>query len=775
MAGLSGCGGGGGRYVPSPSLPPQVPTCVETADFGCIEPVAYRQRRDGLARNYRAVDGFSNQWGLHAIRADVAYADLVLRYGHPITPGQGQTVGIIDTGIDQDHPVFEGKTLFEQYLSGAVDETGARQSHGTTVASVIAGNPSAVDIRAYQAAKGVAPGADIAMFAIPLGTDGGPYRPVPVTAFNSVDHSLTARFGDVIDWSRAGRRLDFVNMSFGYTGLIEQYSARDLRANLTRTISTFAQDGRAEKTVFIWSAGNAHGDRCEAADFVGAAHLCPNGRVDARAPGILPGLPARLPELRGHMIAVAAVAQDSDGDGAHEIAAFSNRCGIAADWCLAAPGQEVRAAYFGPHPETDRAGVRGAWSPSGTSFAAPMVTGSLVVMKHAFRDQLSNTELVTRLLSTANNRGVYADRDIYGRGLLDLGAALTPAGLTSVALGDHVEGSDIALAETTFRPGGAFGNGPAHGLLGQDLVVFDTLGAPFWLTLDTVVRQAAPASPKVRLRDFMATSGGADTFGTLQPDMVMLRDSAGISGTGWYLGQQQRSATGRGGGHVSLAEQALTFGMQPTSAFDIAVFSTQGTAPAPVSGGTLSWRPSGLPVGFRSGLLKEPRSILGSQMSGAFGSASARSLFAGVDWQGQFKRWTLHADAEIGRADSTVRGGGLIEDVSPVVSSAFALHANRPFGKGTFGVTLVQPLRVETGTARLSVPVGRTTDGQVLRRDLTTGLAPDGRQIDIAAHWNRSFGTGSMVRLGAVWSRHPGHDAGASPVTTVLANWQIKF
>ena len=48
-----------------------------------------------------------------------------------------------------------------------------------------------------------------------------------------------------------------------------------------------------------------------------------------------------------------------------------------------------------------------------------MCTGSLVVVKQFFRGRLSNnTHLVSRLLSTANDRGIYADSSIYGHGLL---------------------------------------------------------------------------------------------------------------------------------------------------------------------------------------------------------------------------------------------------------------------------------------------------------------------------------------------------------------------
>ena len=61
-----------------------------------------------------------------------------------------------------------------------------------------------------------------------------------------------------------------------------------------------------------------------------------------------------------------------------------------------------------------------------------MVAGGLALLKQLFRDQLFNTALVERLLETADNSGIYADRAIYGRGKMDLGAATSPVGILSV-------------------------------------------------------------------------------------------------------------------------------------------------------------------------------------------------------------------------------------------------------------------------------------------------------------------------------------------------------
>ena len=147
------------------------------------------------------------------------------------------------------------------------------------------------------------------------------------------------------------------------------------------------------------------------------------------------------------------------------ISDFSARCGIAADYCLAAPGEGVRVAYFGPDKDGNP-GARGAVTRSGTSLAAPMVTGGLALVQHYFRDQLSGTEVLSRLLETADRGGVYADAEIYGRGLMDLGAATSPVGEPAIALGDRAGERNAVLRETGLWLGPAFDLAPPGASLG---------------------------------------------------------------------------------------------------------------------------------------------------------------------------------------------------------------------------------------------------------------------------------------------------------------------
>ena len=142
---LSGCGGGGGgsNAGPSPMMPVDDP-CIQTSDFGCISSARYSQEVERLRQIHGDSTDFSNQWGLGAINADQAYAHLELTKGADVEPGEGVTVGLIDTGIDTEHPLFADTTISEDFLAGAVDELGEKFSHGTAVASVIGAQPQSI-------------------------------------------------------------------------------------------------------------------------------------------------------------------------------------------------------------------------------------------------------------------------------------------------------------------------------------------------------------------------------------------------------------------------------------------------------------------------------------------------------------------------------------------------------------------------------------------------------------------------------------------------------
>ena len=821
---LSGCGGGGGTAAPAsdptplPQPPPQQPTPPPApapdpapapapappppsgpcevgevgTTVGCLSAAAYRERRDAIANKHLNEELFLRQTGLLIVNADKAWADAELLRGTE-PPGTGVTVGFIDTGIDPDHPLFAGKTIretFHRTSDGlAVDEDGLSGfSHGTEVASIVGAVPTAgcrfrfVDGTPGCAEfRGIAPGATLRMFAIPL------LASPPGIIFHRTEPEDLDESHDAVIFARAlhpDENLDVLNLSFGVTGLIDVYTEAELRAHYGRTIATLAQDGRARKTILVWAAGNDNLLSClPGAPHCGACvpglgrncvdpEIDPRdnvaklpGSLDARSPNVLNGMMARIPELRGHSVAVVAV----DGDGV--IAGYSNRCGIAADWCLAAPGGPVLTASSGPSDDPDDPDDPIVKShdiglTEGTSFAAPMVAGGLAVMRHVFRDQLSSEELLTRLFRTANKTDRYADRLIYGQGLMDLGAATNPVGELQVAAGGgNVGDAGHSLSATRLSMGGPLGDGIAIALGGAEIAAMDSLGAPFWFDPSAfVLPSGGGLSTERRLHDLIA------------PRRRTQREAPREAGwsSGFYPSPVASESS-----LFDLAGNAATFSYRMPGGLEAAAFAASGPAhekneSLDTGGLTLAWRPPDSGLGARLGWLREGDSALGSRADGAFGRLSADSLVAGVEAETMLGGWRLAAEAEAG-VSRIHAGGGMITGFSDVATSALALSARRPLGaRDALAFSVSQPSRVESGSARLSLPVGRTWSGTILRRPVSADMAPSGRQIDASARWRRDDVWKGALSVEAIWSRHPGHARKGSELG-LLAGWRVRW
>ena len=456
------------------------------------DPATEEQRREEYARH----EEFRNQYGLARIKAHYAYARGAT--------GEGVTLGIVDTGVDPDHPGFESK-LEASYVGDyepdfstcdAVGPDGACLSavgHGTFVAGIMAA------ARRQTPDAGAASGPPIhgvAFDARVISVGAGsrdleevideivaeyPEDPTPeqieelqarvLDAEATIERELERDTG--IAFVRLNGRVTAVNCSFGVTGNIEDFGARELRERFPNAIAAMAQADTAagERTVYVWAAGNAHGE------------IGPDGSpVSASSVEILPGLPVRIPELRGHSLAV--VATNPQGT----IADFSNRCGIAREFCLAAPGVNITGPAPAFHCEAGASECYIAVEVAGTSSAAPFVTGGIGLLAQNFRNQLGNDEIVARLLATADRTGVYADADVYGQGFLDLDAATRPVGEQRMLTGVSLSGASSPEARSALYLGPAFGDSLVRGLASAHVASFDELDAPFFRRLGDYLR-----------------------------------------------------------------------------------------------------------------------------------------------------------------------------------------------------------------------------------------------------------------------------------------------
>ncbi|WP_126115680.1 MULTISPECIES: autotransporter serine protease [unclassified Bosea (in: a-proteobacteria)] len=308
------------------------------------------------------------QWGLETIRAANAYARGV--------DGTGIVVGVIDSGIFAAHPEFVGRYGggydYPTETAQAIDHHG----HGTGVASVIVANRDGIGMH------GVAPGATVVV----VGTDDDK---------GGTDPNLTTRaYNDLI-----ARGVRIINNSWGSTDPISAASRQEILDNSAPELAAYRR-AVAAGALNIWITHNQGRDQ----------------------PGIHAGLPHLFPELERGWLAVTAV-----GPGYEPL--YTNRCGVAKNWCLAAPGG---GDLWLPNPYPDDpivvADKSGGYTKTfGTSFAAPHVSGAAALVWQMF-PFFTAAQVRQTLLGTAWDIGAPGVDEIYGYGLLDVGKAVLGPG-----------------------------------------------------------------------------------------------------------------------------------------------------------------------------------------------------------------------------------------------------------------------------------------------------------------------------------------------------------
>ena len=169
----------------------------------------------------------------------------------------------------------------------------------------------------------------------------------------------------------------------------------------TEFVRTLTNAATQNDAIFVWAAGNSANAQSSA----------------------LSALPNVVPETSGHFVNVVAW---DDKTGA--LADFSNACGTTMNYCITAPG-------------TDLHSQKTSLTLDGTSFAAPIVSGAIAVIREAF-PYMRATEITNLLFATARDLGADGVDAIYGHGMLDMERATRPVGATTIPISDE---SSVAI------------------------------------------------------------------------------------------------------------------------------------------------------------------------------------------------------------------------------------------------------------------------------------------------------------------------------------------
>ena len=432
---------------------------------------------------------FNTDHGLATINANYAYAQGLT--------GQGILIGILDSGVATSSPEFSGKTNFSLatgdkysdgstcrntkiltddacfYASGdnvAVDymdydkdewqslvdkgyvsdelrqsvlnETsgGRYNNHGTHVAGSILAN------RDGKGSQGVAFGADLitarifsdtyintAQFVEDIGGDpkNMGIKEEPVSLELSPEGSTFISIHQMMQTQ--GVRA--INNSWGLYNDPESATEMDklfAEKNNSNFLTTFTSPSVDNHIIQVWAAGNNSG----------------------KIAGLLATLPRYITAAEPYWLSVVNVNSNL------ELSESSSTCGLSKNWCVAAPGESITSSIVtsqanaspvhNSNNETIGLDVGhsepqfGYGDMSGTSMAAPHVTGSLALLMERF-PYLENKQIRDILLTTATDLGDPGIDEKFGWGLINLAKAIKgPAMLRSdlpVNLNQHPGGN----------------------------------------------------------------------------------------------------------------------------------------------------------------------------------------------------------------------------------------------------------------------------------------------------------------------------------------------
>lgn len=669
--------------------------------------------------------------------------------------GSGILVGVIDSGVDANSVEFTGRisSLSADYAGsrGILDVGG----HGTAVANVLLGgkNDSGIHGIAFNATllalRTDTPGS---CTTAAMGSDSG--------GCSHNDNAIAAALDAAVS-----ARAKVVNISLGGS-----FPNMRLRGAIDRATTV--------GTIIVISAGNE-----------GVTNP-----VAANNPDMLAQV-ANDVIARG--LVIIAGATDSTGG----LADFSNKAGNAAANYLTALGVRVRAI--------DHSGT--AYLFSGTSFAAPVISGAIALIAQAF-PTLTPAQIVSLLYRSADDRGTAGVDTVFGNGEINIARAFSPIGALSLA------GSAVPVSLASNATLGPAMGDAAQGGLGA--VIRDEFGRDFGVDLaPTVARTAIQRT----LANGLAVSGrnlsaaGArtsfavaiDDSNLARPLMLTSRDTerARVLAGSIAIAVSKDLKVGFGGGRGAgdllpnpqdSSEPAFlvtdrSLDRAPVGAFAVRqTFGRIGLTLTAESGQMRLWQQSELgpiadgvrryaysevsagvdsragPVSLTAKLtrLDERATVLGSRFGAALGGNGAASWFADVGATlSPGENWRLGAKLQRGWTSlgaNSMRGRSML--LTQGLSGTLT-RSNLWVAGDRLALRYSEPLRVSGGGLDLlalgSVP-------QML------SLTPTGRERDWEAVYARPLG-GGWLTANTYWRRQGGHYATAPDDLGAAVRYSFGF
>ena len=670
---------------------------------------------------------YNSNHGLGMINAADAYAKG--------WTGEGAVLGVIDTWQDTDHEKLDGKYLFyKDYdpYEGTVIE--GKQGHGTFVASIIAGDRDGDSIDE----NGRLTTGDYS--TKPKWSNGEEYTDYTLTknndmhgvAFNSqlvganVDKHSSGGISEgaaqqaLHDFaklkspeSQGGEEMNIVavNMSFNNKydfiekwdsngdGVVNKYDAD--RSTVTKLddgtfnaseIITYMQDNGQQGEGRYWKIATDN-------DIILVNSAGNYGFDHAGTPGIW----AVETDSNGNLILGGKMVIVGNWDGSNvsgnkaghvclDINTVNNTCNDThriSDFYILAPGTNITGAISNDRYTTG----------SGTSFAAPHVTGAFGVLNQMW-PYMQGDKLVKLVMNTADKDLPNYDVNIHGQGLLDLDEATKPQGAVGLATSGRVDHPTVSLKDTYYSTGTAL----PSSLLNLNIMVLDDYDRNYYINLGSsfVVQDKRKYS-----------------------DVQMLVDNKNT-----FLPHQQMYGSFAQGGQYDLAKN-YNFGFYTGEG---------GNGDYSVNVGKDFYITNKFKLKTNIGHMSEQETWLGNESDGvlAVGDNNATtSASIGVAYQ--LGNNVLSLDYSKGKTDVNTVDNSLIKSFSDIETESYRLaYEIHKDTHTTFGWSFSLPSHITSGSMDLEVAESVNLDGTINYTNINSDLKQGTKEKNIGFFYNKA-------------------------------------
>ena len=504
-----------------------------------------------------------------------------------------------------------------------------------------------------------------------------------------------------------------------------------------------------------------------------------------------PDIQAAMPEIYSQLAEawINVVNVDVTGSsGSETYTRQSAPCGSTAKYCVSADGTYINGAldYTGGSSYFMTGGS------TGSSFAAPQVSGAVAILAEAFP---SNTpaQWADRLLASADNSMCTASGNVsfangithaycsdYGHGVIDIYAALRPITSSrmqeSILVGSNIETAAVHnLNKSNFSNGLIFGDSISNSFKGKKSYFHDALYGAFEYNFDSHL-----ISEKPKRISNLENSFDENKFESFSAELnnseKKLNYSFVVDKNNYLVPEEGISYSVSGNNHNlnTSYNYPLDINLGYVSSDDIDTFNNNENILLPyltskdnsynMSSNIFNGKDSHISLGYMqtedkfsldkkgyvlsyvnlkkdnailAGITTENGGFLDNKFNGAFSldENDNPTNFIGFRQNAKLGKNELMFVSSYGSTKVSTSPNSLITNIDNVTTTSFSANLSRKEvlnKKDRLIFSISQPQRVEDGVMTYLVPKLNDKDGTLNYNQHETKLKPSGRQIDIA-------------------------------------------